>query len=64
MSHFIICSYSGKILGMPKGQARTQFEQPMQRDFNDDWTIPSSPFLIASVGQAIAQVGSSQCQQT
>src|SRR5579859_3977201 len=64
MSHFIICSYSGKILGMPKGHARTQFEQPIHRGFNEDWTMPSSPFLIASAGHTMAQVGSSQCQQT
>src|SRR5579884_526343 len=64
MSHFIICSYSGKILGIPKGHANTQFEQPMQRGFSDDCTTPSSPFLIASAGHTIAQVGSSQCQQT
>src|SRR5581483_4595053 len=64
MSHFIICSYSGKILGMPKGHASTQFEQPMQRGFSADITTPSSPFLIASAGQTCAQVGSSQCQQT
>src|SRR6516162_3880190 len=64
MSHFIICSSSGKILGMPNGHASTQFEQPMQRGFSDDWTMPSSPFFMASAGQAIAQVGSSQCQQT
>ena len=30
------CSNSGKILGMPKGHARTQFEHPMQRGFNED----------------------------
>src|SRR5712692_7287657 len=64
MSHFIICSYSGTIFGMPNGQARTQFEQPMQRGLSDDCTTPSSVFLIASAGHASAHVGSSQCQQT
>src|SRR5215467_7280685 len=64
MSHFIICSYSGISLGIPKGHARTQLEQAMQRGFNDEWTIPSSPFLMASAGHTCAQVGSSQCQQT
>src|SRR5215813_1143644 len=64
MSHFIICSYAGTSLGIPNGQARTQFEQPMQRGFSDDPTIPSSYFLMASAGQTCAQVGSSQCQQT
>src|ERR1051326_916426 len=63
MSHFIICSNSGKIFGMPKGHASTQLEHPMHRGFREDCTMPSSPFLIASAGQAIAQVGSSQCQQ-
>ena len=51
MSHFIICSYSGTIFGMPNGQASTQFEQAMQRGFSDDCTTPSSSFLIASAGQ-------------
>src|SRR5215471_2592233 len=64
MSHFIICSRSGNIFGMPNGHASTQFEQPMQRAFREECTTPSSPFLMASAGQAIAQVGSSQCQQT
>src|SRR5262252_6618000 len=64
MSHFIICSYSGTIFGIPKGQASTQFEQAMQRGFNADCTTPSSPFLMASAGHTCAQVGSSQCQQT
>src|SRR5262250_21775 len=64
MSHFIICWYSGKIFGMPNGQASTQFAQPMHRGFNEDRTMPSSPFLIASAGQTMAQVGSSQCQHT
>src|SRR6185369_9291452 len=64
MSHFIICSCAGNIFGIPNGQASTQLEQAMQRAFKDDWTMPSSPFLIASAGQDCAQVGSSQCQQT
>ena len=64
MSHFIISSYSGMIVGMPKGHASTQFEHPMHRGFNALWTMPSSPFLIASAGHTIAHVGSSQCKQT
>ena len=64
MSHFIICSYSVMTLGMPNGQASTQLEQAMQRGFSDDWTMPSSFFLMASAGQTCAQVGSSQCMQT
>jgi hypothetical protein len=64
MSHFIICSFSGISLGIPNGHARTQFEQAMQRGFNDEPTIPSSYFLMASAGQTCAQVGFSQCQQT
>src|SRR5581483_5570666 len=64
MSHFIICSYSGITFGIPKGQANTQFEHAMQRGLSAERTMPSSPTLIASAGQTIAQVGSSQCQQT
>jgi hypothetical protein len=64
MSHFIICCSGSIIFGIPKGQARTQLLQAMQRGFIEEWTIPSSPFLIASAGQTCAQVGSSQCQQT
>src|SRR5215471_18765457 len=64
MSHFIICSYSGTSLGIPKGQASTQLEQAIHRGFSEDPTIPSSYFLIASAGQTCAQVGLSQCQQT
>jgi hypothetical protein len=64
MSHFIICSYSGTSLGMPNGQASTQFEHAMQRGFNADCTTPSSPILIASAGHTSAQVGSSQWKQT
>src|ERR1041385_5427198 len=64
MSHLTICSYSGISLGIPKGQASTQLEQPMQRGLSDDPTMPSSYFLMASAGQTWAQVGSSQCQPT
>src|SRR5215831_11749440 len=64
MSHFIICSNSLFIFGMPKGQARTQFEQAMQRGLSEDWTTPSSVCLMASAGHTSAQVGRSQCQQT
>src|SRR4051812_24487805 len=64
MSHFIICSYSGTSFGIPNGHASTQFEHAMQRGFNDEPTIPSSYFLMASAGQTWAQVGLSQCQQT
>src|SRR5215510_6360983 len=64
MSHFTICSFCGMSLGIPKGHASTQLEQPMHRGFKDDPTIPSSYFLIASAGQTWAQVGFSQCQHT
>src|SRR5262245_63449253 len=64
MSHFIICSGPARTLGMPKGQASTQFEQAMQRGLSDDCTTPSSVFFMASAGQTCAQVGSSQCMQT
>ncbi len=64
MSHFIIRSKLEFILGTPKGQASTQFEQAMQRGLRADWTTPSSVLLIASAGQTSAQVGESQCMQT
>jgi hypothetical protein len=64
MSHFIISSISVYIFGTPKGQASTQLEQPMQRGFSADRTMPSSPILMASAGHTCAQVGSSQCMQT
>src|SRR5512133_2829379 len=64
MSHFIICSYSGTSLGIPKGQASTQFEQAMQRGLSDEPTTPSSYFLMASAGHTCAHVGLSQCQHT
>src|SRR5438034_9673633 len=51
MSHFIICSKSLFILGTPKGQARTQFEQAMHRGFSEDCTMPTSVCLIASAGR-------------
>src|SRR5215831_18285232 len=64
MSHFIICSYCGTSFGIPNGHARTQLEQPIQRGFSEEPTMPSSYFLMASAGQTWAQVGLSQCQQT
>ncbi len=64
MSHFIIRFMRVCILGTPKGQARTQLLQAMQRGFRAVWTMPSSVFLIASAGQTSAQVGESQCMQT
>src|SRR6266581_2392248 len=64
MSHFIICCSGIIIFGMPNGQASTQLLQAMQRGLSEEWTIPSSPFLMASAGQTCAQVGSSQCQHT
>src|SRR5215469_9444968 len=64
MSHFIICCSGSIIFGIPNGQASTQLLQAMQRGFSDEWTTPSSPFLMASAGQTWAHVGSSQCQQT
>jgi hypothetical protein len=51
-------------LGHPKGQARTQLEQAMQRGLRALRTTPSSPFLMASAGQDWAQAGSSQCMHT
>ena len=50
--------------GTPNGHASTQFEQPMQRGFSADCTMPSSVCLIASAGHTCAQVGSSQCMHT
>src|ERR1039458_5467946 len=57
MSHFIICCSGSIIFGMPNGQASTQLLHAIQRGFSEEWTIPSSPFLIASAGQTCAQVG-------
>src|SRR5262249_59182872 len=48
----------------PKGQAKTQFPQAMQRGFRAVWTTPSAVRLIASAGQTSAQVGWSQCMHT
>src|SRR5687768_15813450 len=64
MSHFIICSSSLFIFGMPNGQASTQFEQAMHLGLSDDWTTPSSVFLMASAGHTSAHVGRSQCMHT
>jgi len=64
MSHFIMSSGPTCTVGIPNGQASTQFEQAMQRGFNALRTMPSSPFLIASAGHTSAQVGSSQCMHT
>src|SRR4051794_13566388 len=64
MSHFIICCCGTISLGMPNGQATTQFPQAMQRGLSADCTTPSSVFLIASAGQTLAQVGSVQCMHT
>src|SRR5262245_1939178 len=64
MSHFIIRSKSFIILGTPKGQASTQFEQAMQRGLRAVMTRPSPERLMASAGQTSAQVGDSQCMHT
>src|SRR6516164_5042737 len=64
MSHFIIRSNSVIILGTPKGQASTQFEQAMQRGLRAVMTRPSADRLIASAGHTSAQVGDSQCMHT
>src|SRR5690606_10257218 len=64
MSHFIISSYSVFIFGTPKGQARTQLLQAMQRGLRAVCTTPSSVRLMASAGQTSAQVGLLQCMQT
>src|SRR4051794_36308904 len=52
--------------GTPKGQANTQFRQPMQRDGSACWTTPSGVIWIASTGQTWAHgaTGSAQCMQT
>src|SRR5262252_10951776 len=64
MSHFIIRCIPVFILGTPKGQARTQLLQAMQRGLRAVWTTPSAVRLIASAGQTSAQVGWSQCMHT
>src|SRR5947199_10234546 len=64
MSHFIMSENSVCILGTPKGQARTQLLQAMQRGFRAVCTTPSPVRLMASAGQTSAQVGESQCMQT
>src|SRR5215472_17681573 len=64
MSHFIIWLISALYLGTPKGQARTQLEQPMHRGFSELCTTPSAVFLIASAGHTCAQIGSAQCMHT
>src|SRR5215510_3221730 len=64
MSHFIIRSNSVIILGTPNGQARTQFEQAIQRGLRALITRPSPDRLMASAGQTSAQVGESQCMHT
>src|SRR5438034_3951330 len=56
MSHFIICSSSVMIFGMPNGQASTQFEQAIQRGLSDDCTTPSSVFLMAFMNQSASDV--------
>src|SRR5262245_19720071 len=63
-SHFIISSMRVFIFGIPKGQARTQLLQAMQRGFLADCTTPSAVRFIAWAGQTSAQVGESQCMQT
>src|SRR5215831_9164424 len=64
MSHFIIRSNSVIILGTPNGQARTQFEQAIQRGLRAVITRPSPDRLMASAGHTSAQVGESQCMHT
>src|SRR5690606_30046900 len=64
MSHFIIWSISAMYFGTPNGQASTQLEQPMQRGFRADCTMPPSVCLMASAGHTCAHVGSSQCMHT
>src|SRR5208282_3283796 len=51
------------IFGMPKGQARTQLLQAIQRGFLADCTTPSPVRLIAWTGHTSAHVGESQCTQ-
>src|SRR5207244_13447198 len=64
MSHFIIRENSVCIFGTPKGQARTQLLQAMQRGLRGVCTTPSAVRLMASAGQTSAHVGESQCMQT
>src|SRR6476620_9479837 len=64
MSHFSISENSVFIFGTPKGQARTQLLQAMQRGLRALCTTPSAVRLIASAGQTSAQVGDSQCMHT
>src|SRR5262249_20450640 len=64
MSHFIISSSSTFILGTPKGQARTQLLQAMQRGLRAVCTTPSALRLMASAGHTSAHVGDSQCMHT
>ncbi len=63
MSHFIMSSKPVFILGTPNGQEITQLEQDTQRGLAAECTMPLSSCLIASAGQTLAQVGSSQCMQ-
>jgi hypothetical protein len=63
MSHFIIKFMPVFILGTPKGQARTQLLQAIQRGLRAVCTTPSAVRLIASAGQTSAQVGELQCIQ-
>src|ERR1051326_6873882 len=64
MSHFIIKEHSLCIFGTPKGQARTQLLQAMQRGLRAVCTTPSPVRLIASAGQTSAHVGESKRMQT
>src|SRR5262245_46749269 len=52
------------ILGTPKGQARAQLPQPMQRSGMAERTTPAASILMASAGQTAAHDGSVQCMQT
>src|SRR2546423_15253662 len=64
MSHFIMISGPAYSSGTPKGQARTQLPQAMQRGLRALCTTPSAVRLIASAGQNSEQVGCSQWMQT
>jgi hypothetical protein len=64
MSHFIMRFILVCIFGTPKGHAKTQLLQAMQRGFRAVCTMPSSVRLMASAGQTSAHVGESQCRQT
>ena len=63
MSHFIIRFMPVFILGTPKGQARTQLLQAIQRGGRAVSLESKLVRLMASAGQTSAHVGELQCIQ-